>query len=90
MDASIHAVCLHSYDFQTVAATTDRVLVTSLADEIAFRIQAGILDGQFPPGTHLQQDELCTRFGVSRTPVREALRKLQATNLVDLRSLTRT
>jgi DNA-binding GntR family transcriptional regulator len=67
-----------------VAATTDRVLVTSLADEIAFRIQAGILDGQFPPGTHLQQDDLCARFGVSRTPVREALRKLQATNLVDL------
>jgi DNA-binding GntR family transcriptional regulator len=62
----------------------DRVLVSSLADEIAFRIQAGILDGQFPPGTHLQQDELCARFGVSRTPVREALRKLQATNLVDL------
>ena len=67
-----------------MAATTERVLVTSLADEIAFRIQAGILDGQFPPGTHLQQDELCARFGVSRTPVREALRKLQATNLVDL------
>jgi DNA-binding GntR family transcriptional regulator len=67
-----------------VAATSDRVLVTGLADEIAFRIQAGILDGQFPPGTHLQQDELCARFGVSRTPVREALRKLQATNLVDL------
>ncbi len=67
-----------------MGATTDRVLVTSLADEIAFRIQAAILDGQFPPGTHLQQDELCARFGVSRTPVREALRKLQATNLVDL------
>lgn len=67
-----------------VAVTTDRVLVTSLADEIAYRIQAAILDGDYPPGTHLQQDELCARFGVSRTPVREALRKLQATNLVDL------
>lgn len=65
-------------------AATDRVLVPSLADEIAFRIQAAILDGEFPPGTHLQQDELCARFGVSRTPIREALRKLQATNLVDL------
>ena len=27
---------------------------------------------------------ICERFGVSRTPVREALRKLQAQNLVDL------
>lgn len=67
-----------------MAATTERVLVTGLADEIAFRIQAAILEGVYPPGTHLQQDELCVRFGVSRTPVREALRKLQATNLVDL------
>jgi DNA-binding GntR family transcriptional regulator len=62
----------------------DQVFVTSLADEIAFRIQAAILDGEFRPGSHLQQDELCARFGVSRTPVREALRKLQAQNLVDL------
>jgi DNA-binding GntR family transcriptional regulator len=67
-----------------VGASGERVIVSSLADEIAFRIQAAILDGQYPPGTHLQQDELCARFGVSRTPVREALRKLQATNLVDL------
>jgi DNA-binding GntR family transcriptional regulator len=67
-----------------VAATVDRVVATSLADEIAFRIQTAILEGEYPPGTHLQQDELCTRYGVSRTPVREALRKLQATNLVEL------
>jgi DNA-binding GntR family transcriptional regulator len=67
-----------------VAAITDRVLVTSLADEIAFRIQSAILEGEYPPGSHLQQDQLCARFGVSRTPVREALRKLQATNLVEL------
>jgi DNA-binding GntR family transcriptional regulator len=62
----------------------DHVLVTSLTDEIAFRIQTAILDGEYPPGTHLQQDELCARFGVSRTPIREALRKLGAQNLVDL------
>jgi DNA-binding GntR family transcriptional regulator len=62
----------------------DRVVGTGLADEVAFRLQAAILDGEYPPGTHLNQDELCTRFGVSRTPVREALRKLQAQRLVDL------
>lgn len=64
--------------------TRDTVVATGLADEIAFRLQAAILDGEFPPGTHLQQDELCARFGVSRTPVREALRKLQAQHLVNL------
>ena len=64
--------------------TVDPVVATSLADEIAFRLQAAIIDGEFAPGTHLQQDELCARFGVSRTPVREALRKLQAQHLVEL------
>lgn len=57
-------------------------MATSLADEIAFRLQQAILEGAYPPGTHLFQDELCERFGVSRTPIREALRKLQAQHLV--------
>jgi DNA-binding GntR family transcriptional regulator len=62
--------------------TTEAIVTSSLADEIAYRLQTAILDGSYPPGTHLLQDELCARFGVSRTPVREALRKLQAQHLV--------
>jgi DNA-binding GntR family transcriptional regulator len=60
------------------------VTATSLADEIAFLLRSDILEGALPPGTRLQQDELCVRFGVSRTPVREALRQLQALNLITL------
>lgn len=60
------------------------VRATGLADEVAYRLQVSILDGEFQPGTRLQQDELCLRFGVSRTPIREALRKLQAMHLVEL------
>jgi DNA-binding GntR family transcriptional regulator len=67
-----------------VSTPPEQIIVTSLADEIAFRIQTAILAGEHPPGTHLFQDELCERFGVSRTPVREALRKLQAKHLVVL------
>ena len=67
-----------------MSTPTEQITLTSLADEIAFRIQAAILAGEHPPGTHLFQDELCERFGVSRTPVREALRKLQAKHLVVL------
>lgn len=55
---------------------------TSLTDELVVRLENGILEGVYPPGTRLRQDELCERFGVSRTPVREALRNLQARNLV--------
>jgi DNA-binding GntR family transcriptional regulator len=66
------------------AGAREHLVRTGLADEIAYRLRAAILKGEFPPGSHLHQDELCARFGVSRTPVREALRKLQAQNLVDL------
>jgi DNA-binding GntR family transcriptional regulator len=62
----------------------ETITPTSLVDEIAFRLETAILEGAFRPGTHLLQDELCARFGVSRTPVREALRKLQAQHLVVL------
>jgi DNA-binding GntR family transcriptional regulator len=64
-----------------LSATTP-VRSTGLADEIAFRLRAEILDGKLPPGARLQHEELATRFGVSRTPIREALRQLQALNLV--------
>jgi DNA-binding GntR family transcriptional regulator len=65
-----------------MTTTSEPIVVTSLADEIAFRVETAILDGLYPPGSRLPQEELCERFAVSRTPVREALRKLQAKNLV--------
>ena len=65
--------------------TEPRPLVaTSLADEIAYALRGDIVEGRLPLGARLQQDELCVRFGVSRTPVREALRQLHALNLIAL------
>ncbi len=58
---------------------------TSLADEIARALQRDILDGRIALGERLAQDELCARFEVSRTPIREALSKLQSSGLVSLR-----
>jgi DNA-binding GntR family transcriptional regulator len=57
----------------------------SLADEIARQLERDVLEGRIRLGEHLGQDELCARFGVSRTPVREALNKLEASSLVVLR-----
>ncbi len=45
-------------------------------------IRAGILDGTYASGQHLVGDKLATDAGVSRTPVREALRRLHAEGLV--------
>lgn len=60
----------------------EEISETTLADDIAFRLETDILSGRLPPGSKLRQEELCQRYGVSRTPVREALRKLQAQRLV--------
>ncbi|MGW8193011.1 MAG: GntR family transcriptional regulator [Desulforhopalus sp.] len=38
----------------------------------------------YPPGTALNEKELCEEFGVSRTPLREAIRRLEDLNLVNV------
>lgn len=46
-------------------------------------IRASILSGEFPPGDHLKEEQLAARIGISRTPVREALRRLNAEAVVE-------
>lgn len=46
------------------------------------RILAAIDSGDYPPGARLLEAELAARFGVSRTPVREALRRLETQGVV--------
>ncbi|HEY6835066.1 MAG TPA: GntR family transcriptional regulator [Gaiellaceae bacterium] len=52
------------------------------ADEIALALEDAIISGELAPGSVLRQEQLSARFQVSRTPVREALRRLAATGLV--------
>ncbi|MDD0977360.1 GntR family transcriptional regulator [Pseudomonas fontis] len=48
------------------------------------RLRSAILDGRLAPGVALRQQELATLFGVSRMPVREALRQLEAQSLLEV------
>jgi len=57
-------------------------LESTKADEIALKIEEAIVSGELPPGTVLRQEQLSERFAVSRTPIREALRRLAALGLV--------
>lgn len=57
---------------------------SALADEVADLLQEAILEGRFALGQRLNQDDLCQQWGVSRTPLREALRRLQALHLVEI------
>lgn len=46
-------------------------------------IREAILDGRLPPGQRLKEIDLARQFGISRTPIREALLMLQAAGLVE-------
>jgi DNA-binding GntR family transcriptional regulator len=63
---------------------------TNLADRIAAQLQDGITSGDIALGATLSEDALAEAFGVSRTPVRHALGKLQIQGLVDIRPKTAT
>lgn len=54
----------------------------STPDLIADALRQAILYGVFAEGQSLRQDEIATKFGVSRIPVREALRQLEVEGLV--------
>ncbi|MBQ0851071.1 GntR family transcriptional regulator [Streptomyces sp. BH-SS-21] len=56
----------------------------ALVDDTAAAIRARILSGEIPIGAQLRQVELAELLGVSRTPVREALRQLQAGGLIEV------
>src|SRR5262245_25654065 len=55
---------------------------SSLPAYIRARIKQGIYDGQFPPGAHIREAEICKWLKVSRTPVREAVIALLAEGLL--------
>ena len=56
---------------------------TSLADQIFERLENDILSGVYPKGTILTELALCEGLGVSRTPVREVLKRLEQEHIVE-------
>lgn len=53
-----------------------------LRDVVVESIRQAIISGQFPPGMRLMELQLAEEMGVSRTPVREAIRKMELEGLV--------
>jgi DNA-binding GntR family transcriptional regulator len=79
-------------DDKASRAGCDAVIRTSSVDKrfptLSSRIQNRILEeihaGALLPGAHLEENELAARYEVSRTPVREALRQLEAIGVVKI------
>jgi DNA-binding GntR family transcriptional regulator len=56
----------------------------TLREVVAEEIRSMILDGSLLPGERLLEDRLAEQLGVSRNPVREAIRALEGTGLVEV------
>jgi DNA-binding GntR family transcriptional regulator len=68
----------------TSSTTSPRKRQGTAPETIAAALRADILSGEAKPGTLLRQEDLATRFAMSRIPVRDALRLLEAEGLVTI------
>lgn len=66
---------------ETLLRTIER---RTVHEAVAEALRKAIYLGELPGGTRLNQDEIAAKFGVSRIPVREALRQLEAEGLVQI------
>ncbi|EHA13702.1 GntR family transcriptional regulator [Halomonas sp. HAL1] len=62
----------------------DKIRQNTLHGEVAERIRVMITQGVLTPGSRVPEKQLCEQFGVSRTPLREALKVLAHEGFVEL------
>ena len=68
----------------TRISTIDGIQRRYLHEEVADRLRQLILDGEIEPRARINELELADRFGISRTPLREAIKILAAEGLLEL------
>ncbi|MDX1516903.1 MAG: GntR family transcriptional regulator [Woeseiaceae bacterium] len=61
---------------------THPLSATTLSEQVFEALQTAIVTGDLKPGAKLREPELAKRFGTSRGPLRDALRRLEARHLV--------
>ena len=59
--------------------------ITRLSEQLREKIEESIVTGESGPGTRLDEVELAEKYGVSRTPIREALIQLEAAGFIEKR-----
>ena len=70
---------------EATGAEPMRDRAATLSEELRATLEEMIVSGQLQPGERLDEADLAARFKMSRTPVREAVKALVATGLLDMR-----
>ncbi len=76
---------MHVYTWGMPLSTRGDAALKGTATQIAERIRSDIEEGLLAPGAALNQVDLAEAFGLSRIPIREALRQLEAQGYVNYR-----
>ena len=63
---------------------SEPIVRRSLHDEVASRVRDMIIEGALAPGARIYEEQLAKALGVSRTPMREALKTLASEGLIEL------
>ncbi|SIR97768.1 transcriptional regulator, GntR family [Peribacillus simplex] len=71
--------------YQYITEQIEHYSSKPLREAIFFVIKNAIIEGIFLPGDRLTEDDIAQQFNCSRTPVREALRKLEQENLLQVK-----
>lgn len=84
-DADIHPDVKLVYATGKVRAGTEKPpTAPPTRDRVYHFVRRGILLGEYPGGTFIEEEAISSRTGVSRTPVREAFHRLNAEQYIDL------
>lgn len=70
--------------YSKLLALDGREIRQTIRERVYARLRQAIVEGYFAPGERLIQDKLAEQLGVSRSPVREAIRRLESEGLVEV------
>lgn len=63
--------------------TQEKIEVVSLVDTVTARLEAAVMSGELAPGDRIREQVLATQWGISRGPLREAIRRLEGRRLLE-------
>lgn len=68
-----------------ISVTTESPKLSTLADEVFDQIRTAIVKGELAPGSKINEPQLSKQYGISRGPLREAIRRLEGCKLVEIK-----